>query len=128
MFAAYAHYWDFQGRASRREYWMFFLWMLILGFVGGFVDVVVFHARPGLFGGGPCGIFVTFANLIPNLSLGVRRLHDTDRSGWWTFIVLVPLIGALVLLVFNLLPGNPYENRFGGSEDLSRLDLQETFA
>jgi uncharacterized membrane protein YhaH (DUF805 family) len=128
MFAAYAHYWDFQGRASRSEFWLFFVWMLILGFVGGLVDAIVFHARPGLLGGGMCGIFITFANLIPNLSLGIRRLHDTGRSGWWSLIAMVPLFGALALLVFYLLPSQPHENRFGPTGNLSHLDLQETFA
>jgi uncharacterized membrane protein YhaH (DUF805 family) len=48
-----------------------------------------------------------------NLSLAVRRLHDTDKSGFWIFIGLIPLIGAIVLLVFYLLPGTPGPNRHG---------------
>jgi uncharacterized membrane protein YhaH (DUF805 family) len=51
--------------------------------------------------------------LLPSLAAGVRRLHDTDRSGWWLLIALVPLVGAIVLLVFWVLEGTRGDNRFG---------------
>lgn len=126
MFAAYANYWDFQGRANRSEYWLFVLWMFILGLVAGIIDVAVLHHK-GAFG--PCALFVTFANLIPNLSLGVRRLHDTGRSGWWLLIGVIPLLGGGALLVLNLLAGTPGENRFGPQPgQRSYDDLHATFA
>jgi uncharacterized membrane protein YhaH (DUF805 family) len=128
MFAAYRNYWDFQGRASRSEYWLFFLWMAMGGFVAGFVDALAFHGfgPPGL---GPCSIFFTFANLIPNLSLSFRRLHDTDRSAWWLLIAFVPILGALALFVFTLLRGTPDANRFGPAAGArSYADLHATFA
>ena len=126
MFTAYRNYWDFQGRAGRREYWRFFLWTVILGLVAGLTDSLVLHNQ-GLIG--PCALFTTFANLIPNLSLSFRRLHDTNRSAWWLLIVGVPLIGAIVLFVFSLLRGTQGENRFGPEPgQRSYAELQATFA
>lgn len=126
MFAAYARYWDFQGRADRSEYWLFCLWVFILGVGAGLVDRLGLQSE-GPFG--PCTLFLTFANLIPNLSLSFRRLHDTNRSAWWLLIALIPLVGALVLFVFSLLRGTPGENRFGPTPGgRSYEDLQATFA
>jgi len=126
MFTAYARYWDFQGRASRSEYWLFFLWVFTLGLAAGLVDRLVLQSQGPL---GPCGLFLTFANLIPNLSLSFRRLHDIDRSAWWLLIAAIPILGALVLFVFTLLPGTRGENRFGPATGRrSYEDLQATFA
>jgi uncharacterized membrane protein YhaH (DUF805 family) len=127
MFTAYARYWDFQGRAGRSEYWLFFLFNLVLGIAGGVVDTLVF--RPQGWAIGPCGLFISFANLIPNLSLSFRRLHDTDRSAWWLLLDFVPILGWLVLLVFSLLPGTPGANRYGSGDGRRGFEtLQETFA
>ncbi|WP_293681766.1 DUF805 domain-containing protein [uncultured Phenylobacterium sp.] len=126
MFTAYKNYWDFQGRAARSEYWLFCLWMLILGVAAGTIDALAFNAR-GF--GGPCGLFVTFAHLIPNLSLSFRRLHDTNRTAWWLLIALIPLLGGLVLFVFTVLRGTQGENRFGPEPgQRSYEELQATFA
>ena len=62
---------------------------------------------------GVLGIIFSLATLIPGIAVGIRRLHDTDRSGWWLLIAFVPFIGALVLLVFFLLDGTSGPNRFG---------------
>lgn len=129
MFAAYRNYWDFQGRASRSEYWLFLLWIFILGFVAGLVDMIAFRGSgpPQIIG--PCAIVVTFANLIPNLSLSFRRLHDTDRSAWWLLIGMIPLLGVLVLFVFSLQRSSPHENRFGPQPGgRSHAELEATFA
>jgi uncharacterized membrane protein YhaH (DUF805 family) len=63
--------------------------------------------------GQPLSLLVSLGLLLPNLALAVRRLHDTDRSGWWLLIGLIPIVGSLVLLVFYLLPGTQGQNRFG---------------
>ena len=55
----------------------------------------------------------SIAVFVPTLAVVVRRLHDTDRSGWWILIALIPLVGAIVLLVFLILKGNEGDNRFG---------------
>jgi len=126
MFTSYSRYWDFRGRSSRSEYWLFFLWVFILAFIAGLVDRLALQNQ-GIIG--PCALFVTFAHLIPNLSLGFRRLHDINRSAWWLLISFVPLIGAVVLFVFSLLAGTRGENRFGPAPGgRSYEDLQATFA
>ncbi len=58
------------------------------------------------------GIY-SLAVLIPSIAVSVRRLHDIDRTGWWLLIALVPLVGAIVLIVFHVLDGTPGPNRYG---------------
>ena len=67
-------------------------------------------------------------NLIPGLAVGFRRLHDTNRSAWWTLIALIPLIGGIVLLVFYCLAGTQGPNRFGSAPGAVEEDLQATFS
>ena len=96
----------FSGRAQRKEYWMFFLFNFIIAFVLGFVE--------GLAGGpGVLGSLYGLAVLIPGIAVSVRRLHDTNRSGWWVLISVVPLIGAIVLLIFMVEDSQPGDNRYG---------------
>jgi uncharacterized membrane protein YhaH (DUF805 family) len=123
MFEAYKRFADFQGRSARPEYWLFFLWLLIVYFVASLVDRLIFHMPFGLFYG-----LAALANLIPGLAVGFRRLHDTNRSAWWTLLAFVPLIGGIVLIVFYCLPGTPGPNRFGPAPGAPVADLQETFA
>ena len=102
----------FEGRARRKEYWYFFLFYLIISFILGIIDAVTGtysrEAGMGLLG----GIFA-LAMFIPSLAVSVRRLHDTDRSGWWLLIGFIPLIGAIVLLVFMVQRSNPGQNQYG---------------
>lgn len=127
MFEPYKRYFDFQGRASRREYWMFYLLFVIVTVVTTVLVGVLGRDNPismvvySLF-----GLFI-LGSLIPSVAVTVRRLHDTNRSGWWLLISFLPFIGGLVLLVFTVLPGTPGENRYGRSP-LSPQQLQETFA
>ena len=80
----------FSGRARRREYWMFFLFNLIIAIILGIIEGVIFFdpesSRSIL------GTLYGLAILIPSLAVGVRRLHDTGRSGWWMLIGLIPII------------------------------------
>jgi len=62
---------------------------------------------------GPVSLLFIAATFIPNLALGFRRLHDTNRSAWWLLIGLVPFVGAVVLIVFYLLPSTPGDNNYG---------------
>jgi len=93
-------YADFTGRARRKEYWMFMLIYLIIQVVLSVVglDLALMVLGLGL--------------LVPSLSLGARRLHDTGRSGWWQLIYLVPLIGLIVMIVF-LAQDSHDENDYG---------------
>jgi len=96
----------FTGRARRTEYWMFFLLNFTIAFVIGFVE--------GLVGGpGVIGVLYFLAVLIPGIAVSVRRLHDTGRSGLWLLISFVPLIGAIVLLVFMIEDSSFGQNRYG---------------
>ena len=102
----------FGGRSRRMEYWYFVLFNIIVSIVLGGIDGLLgtsgSYAGAGLLSG-----IYGLAILIPSLAVTVRRLHDIDRSGWWILIGLVPLIGALVLLVFALLDSTPGDNQYG---------------
>lgn len=103
----------FSGRASRPEFWWFFLINLIVSIV-----LTVADMQLGLIAAGGVAITSTIyqlAVLLPSLGVSVRRLHDTDRSGWWMLIGLIPLIGLIVLLVFFIMASTPGENRHGSN-------------
>ncbi|HEX4087517.1 MAG TPA: DUF805 domain-containing protein [Trebonia sp.] len=99
----------YTGRASRSAYWWFALFAFIVYVVA---DLIFLQAIGGGAGAALYGLFALGA-LIVSLPLAVRRLHDTDRSGWWILIALIPFIGSIVLLVFTCLAGTPGPNRFG---------------
>jgi len=105
-------YTDFSGRARRKEYWMFTLFNLIFIIVAMILDNVL-----GLTAGElPYGVFYflyALAVLIPGLAVAVRRLHDVGKSGWMILIALIPLIGAIWLLVLMLTDSNSGENQYG---------------
>ncbi len=101
----------FGGRSRRKEYWYFVLFNIIVGIVLAAIDALL--GTLGSSGVGLLGGIYSLAVLIPTLAVTVRRLHDTDRTGWWILIALVPLIGTIVLLVFALLEGTPGSNRYG---------------
>jgi uncharacterized membrane protein YhaH (DUF805 family) len=96
---------------------MFFLVTTVI-FVGlSIIDVVTGAFSPAL-GLGLLGGLYSLATLVPGIAVTVRRLHDTDRSGWWLLIALVPVIGALVLFIIMVLDSHPGENRYGPSPKL----------
>jgi uncharacterized membrane protein YhaH (DUF805 family) len=101
----------FQGRSRRKEYWMFSLVNLILVF-----GLVMIEGTMGLGmaeGLGMLSGLYMLLVLLPSLAVSVRRLHDTGRSGWWLLIAFIPLIGALVLLFFNIQDSELGENEYG---------------
>lgn len=103
---------NFRDRASRKSYWMFalihFVVAFVMGLIDGFTGTVSKETGVGMLGG-----LYTLASLLPIISLTTRRLHDTDRSGWWQLLYVIPILGALVVLIFTILPGNDGDNRFG---------------
>ena len=103
-------YADFTGRASRPEYWWFFLSYVVVLFVVGIVASSVSSVTLALLLG-----IGFLALIIPMLAAAVRRLHDTGRSGWWYFIGLVPLVGGIILLVLLATEGQPGPNQYGPS-------------
>ncbi|NRA99739.1 MAG: DUF805 domain-containing protein [Rhodobacteraceae bacterium] len=111
------NYANFQGRASRPEYWwwilLIFLLFIVLGLIDAFVVAPMLGFGPGEDSGRPLSLLVSLGLFLPNLALGIRRLHDTNRSGWWILIGLIPLIGVLVLLYFYTRPSDEGENDHG---------------
>ena len=104
----------FSGRARRKEYWFFVLWYVIISIGLAILDNIIgtYSAKTGI---GLLGAIYALALLIPSLSVTVRRLHDTGRTGWWLLIILIPVIGAIVLLVFMFLDSESGENQYGPS-------------
>jgi uncharacterized membrane protein YhaH (DUF805 family) len=101
----------FSGRARRKEFWMFVLFNFIFYVVLTIIDVITgMYSDAGL--GVLSGVY-SLAIFIPALAVEVRRLHDTNRSGWWLFIALVPFVGAIILLVFLATDSQPGENQYG---------------
>ncbi len=104
----FSKYVTFSGRARRSEYWWFVLATMIVSIVLTFIDIGVFGTELGLLSG-----LWSLAVFLPSLAAASRRLHDTDRSAWWLLIVLIPLIGIIVLIVFFATRGTTGANRFG---------------
>lgn len=108
------NYATFSGRARRKEYWMFFLFNVLISLGLGVLDVVAgtysVEYETGFF-----SALYSLLVLIPSIAVSVRRLHDTNRSGWWIVISLIPIIGVLVLFVFTCLDSQPGTNRFGAN-------------
>lgn len=104
---ALRNYVNFQGRATRTQFWMF----VLFNFIAVVILCVLAFVIPAL------SFLLSvyqIALLLPTLAIQVRRLHDTDRSGWWILLGFLPVIGGLVLFIFYLLPGTPGANRFDG--------------
>ena len=107
-------YVDFNGRATRSEFWYFTLANAILGFILGIILGISGLISPSLAYLLVLLIVLFFlALLLPSLSLTVRRLHDTNKSAWWLLLALVPIIGPLALLFFYCQDGTPGRNQFG---------------
>ena len=128
----------FSGRARRREYWLFVLLVFVavaiaasvdvtLGLGGGWYD----YDRPWMFGrifpvhvmwAGPFTWLTSLLLLVPSLAVTVRRLHDSDRSGAWVLVTLVPALGGLVMLILMLIDGTDGPNDYGRDPKQRRLD------
>lgn len=117
-------YAQFEGRANRREYWMFQLFLLLAATAVGaismmvaFVAAVFLQADSSWMAGITIGALALvgllwLATIVPLIAVTVRRLHDCNQSGWLYLLALVPM-GGLVILVFALLPGTPQDNLYG---------------
>jgi len=105
-------YATFEGRAGRKEYWFFVLYYCIAYFALMVVDEALGTMNEAA-GVGLLSALFALATLLPAAAVTVRRLHDTDRSGWWILIGLVPLVGDLVLIVFAAQDSRPGANPYG---------------
>lgn len=108
-------YMDFTGRAARSEYWYYTLFAVIVGIVASIIDAALG------FQVGIVGLILNVALLLPGLGVGVRRLHDGNRSGWWLLVALVPVVGAFLLIYWFVQRGTVGANNFGPDplEDLA---------
>ncbi len=135
MLMPFKRYAEFSGRSRRKEYWMYVLLLVIVGVVLGALEGMV--GLGGTVGPyGPLSAIFLLATFVPSLAVGIRRLHDTDRSGWWMLVGLLPyalsvgvtlsgnlllggilgivaLITCIAVLVFMCLDGTKGSNRFG---------------
>lgn len=124
VFEAFSKYAQFDGRARRREFWLFLLAYLIAFVVlavidlglGGTGDVVDDLGQGGSRSEELVALaylLVTAAFLVPSIAVQARRLHDINRTGWWTLLGLIPFFGAVALMCFSVVRGTVGENRFG---------------
>ncbi|MFM8515621.1 MAG: DUF805 domain-containing protein [Actinomycetota bacterium] len=90
-------------RSTRSEYWWWTLFAFIVAIVAAVIDSVVFSTNM-MASTGPVSVITALALFLPGLSVWIRRLHDTDRTGWWAWIILIPIAGLIVNLIFVLLP------------------------
>ena len=110
--AVTSKYFEFSGRARRKEYWLFALFYFILNIIAMILDIS-FGLFGEEFGIGTFGLIIGVGLLIPYIAVAVRRLHDKDKSGWFLLLILIPIIGVIVLLVFFCMKGTDGSNRFG---------------
>jgi uncharacterized membrane protein YhaH (DUF805 family) len=111
-------YVGFSGRAGRPEFWYWVLALILVSLVLAVIDGAILAPMLGYESfspdaGQPLSSLLSIAVFLPALAVTVRRLHDTDHSGWWVLLGLIPVIGALVLLWWYIQPGTEGDNRFG---------------
>lgn len=111
-------YATFSGRAARPEYWWWVLATIIAFTILGVVDGAIVAPMMGFEAfqqeaGEPLSTIAALAILLPQFAVLVRRLHDSDRSGWWVLLNFIPVLGTLVLLYFLVQPSTEGPNRFG---------------
>lgn len=113
-------YADFKGRATRSDYWYFILFSVIISIVLTLIDTYAVNPLLGMTPeeaakGGILSVTFTLAILLPQIGVGVRRLHDIGKSGWWYLIILIPILGVLILLFFFVTDSQAGENKYGAN-------------
>ena len=110
IFVVKNNYTNFEGRARRKEYWMFVLFASIFAFALGFIDSMLGIAPVGL------GVLFQIAVFVPSIAVGARRLHDVGKSGWWQLLSFIPVFGWISLIIFLCADSDIGNNQFGSSE------------
>lgn len=100
------HYTDFNGRATRSQYWLYVLAYVIISIPFVAIDMALLHAQA-------LSMILSLALLLPSLGIGVRRLHDIGQSGWLYLVAIVPFVGAIALLVLLCLKSQDKDNKYG---------------
>lgn len=106
------NYVNFQGRARRSEYWTFVFFAVLGTLVTTILDVI-FDTGTVFMGYGVLTTTFFIFSFLPFLSLRVRRLHDSGKSGWFALLSIIPLLGWIVMFIFMLLDSDPFENKWG---------------
>lgn len=112
---AFKKFTQFEGRSTRSEYWYFALVNFVVSII---LSTLGTKIESGTIGAIPSMVY-SLAVIIPSIALSVRRLHDTNRSGWWFFINFIPFIGLLIFLYFAVLPSDEGDNEYGPNPLLS---------
>jgi len=103
-----SNYVNFEGRARRKEFWMFVLAnvvvSIVLSMLGGIISSWISNILSMIY---------SFAILLPSIAVGVRRLHDLGKSGWLYLLILIPIVGAIILIYWSAQPGQTGENEYG---------------
>jgi len=104
----------FDGRSRRSEYWYFVLFNFLISTALTLVDLGIgaYNKKANV---GLLSTIYGLAILIPSIAVGIRRLHDTNRSGWWLLIALIPIVGTIVLIYFLVLDSDAGENQYGAN-------------
>lgn len=117
---AFQKYADFSGRSRRSEYWYFTLFNALIGygllFIGGAINETL--------GFGLYAIYL-LAAIVPGIAVAIRRMHDTGRSGWWVLIGLIPLVGAILLIVWFATDGVRETNKWGSNPKYASDDVTD---
>ncbi len=106
--ACFANYFNFNGRASRSEYWWFYLFCLLLGVLGNVADAATGYAG----GYGTMYWLIVAATFFPSLAVAARRLHDVGKSGWW-LLIAITIIGIIPLIIWLASQGTKLYNLYG---------------
>lgn len=104
---AFQKFAKFSGRSRRKEYWMFYLFNILMAIIIGFIEIALFGKQSII-----STIYICII-IIPSLSLTSRRLHDTDHSAWWMAINLIPIAGPIWFFYMLCQDSDHYVNRFG---------------
>ncbi len=96
----FGKYADFSGRAKRPEFWWYWLFVFLVSLA---ISAVARSAS----------LLFSLATLLPSLAVGTRRLHDTDRSGWWQLLYFIPIIGWIIMIIFLVIEGCAGDNKYG---------------
>jgi len=108
------HYADFNGRARRKEFWMYYLFYVI-GVIALEIIALILMSISDVLGGIVFGIMglAVLGLIIPTLAVGARRLHDVGKSGWMLLVSLIPVIGGIWLLILLITEGEKGDNQYG---------------
>ena len=100
------NYTNFEGRVSRSQYWYFVLCYVVVAIPLAIIDGILFQSQV-------LTLILSLALIVPQIGIGVRRLHDLGKPGWWYFMVLIPLVGPITLLVLFCMKGENKDNQYG---------------